>query len=995
MSGVLLDFCIEAAGVATAHGPICADPTVPTQGRSPGKGAVSSDPHSGCLWPPPAPPLRMDPAGADGDPAAGNLAADGTAGDPGGNPVGSEYHSVGQDPFPFLQALQKLWSTRELQQLREEAWRGFDALDDPRTGLLAMLESSRGWQQKGPSLESWLTCQLQHWLQAQPLPGPAQCSLKLKQLQARALRVLAESPPVLVEPLVSIFQLQDADQSPLLTHVHQLHREGKFKEAALLGMKLKLQPGLDVEKMSIPLLLQDKVNLVECYVAGFPDLQRRLLALLDSWCQPDFDIRVVARQHPQVMSPRLERLSPRALSQQVLSLLERHGLDPALCPNVVTQRRLATLRYLCYKRLVEGSMSQENWTDHVQCLVGQDEWLQEELLRLLASPDNKAAAAQCALDLSLPEERLSAPVATELRRLKLQERRAEAPLEDRRDGYYQPPISREDIHFLASWEDLAGHEAELLQPGQVVGVDLEWRPSFGTGGRPQASIMQVAVGGRVFLLDLPLLSQPTGGQASQAFCRLVSQLLSDPSITKLGYGMAGDLRSLGASCPTLAHVEKQLRGGLDLLQVHRQMRIADMPALGRGEARGLRGLSLLVQQVLGRPLDKAQQLSNWDRRPLSEEQLVYAAADAYCLLEVYQTLCREPASFSLSEDLAKSLRPGHSERSGPQELPRLQVAPALAWQEPAAKEDMAPGVPARAFRVVCDNMLQGLARSLRCLGVDVLALGTDDDHRRAAEVARQEGRIILTSGLPYHKLRAQVGAGRCLSVDCSLKARQQAKAVLKHFNVCVTHADIFSRCQACNCDRYLKVSKDMMRQLVRLGSPQEDAHSTGDKADPSEDLQDAGDAPDEAPRGGYTSHLSCRWLEAADLQSHAPATLANGTRLQLARVPEGVLWRPDLRHFYCCSGCGKVFWEGSHLGRVTSHFSEVLNSAAGSQRQPKPPGPASGPPAQRPNPTGLVPWGGPRQDTLTYTDPVPTPECSRLPAGPPAQSTARGDTVCP
>ncbi|XP_038404556.1 exonuclease mut-7 homolog isoform X7 [Canis lupus familiaris] len=939
MSGVLLDFCIEAAGVATAHVPICADPTVPTQGRSPGKGAVSSDPHSGCLWPPPAPPLRMDPAGADGDPAAGNLAADGTAGDPGGNPVGSEYHSVGQDPFPFLQALQKLWSTRELQQLREEAWRGFDALDDPRTGLLAMLESSRGWQQKGPSLESWLTCQLQHWLQAQPLPGPAQ--------------------------------------------------------AALLGMKLKLQPGLDVEKMSIPLLLQDKVNLVERYVAGFPDLQRRLLALLDSWCQPDFDIRVVARQHPQVMSPRLERLSPRALSQQVLSLLERHGLDPALCPNVVTQRRLATLRYLCYKRLVEGSMSQENWTDHVQCLVGQDEWLQEELLRLLASPDNKAAAAQCALDLSLPEERLSAPVATELRRLKLQERRAEAPLEDRRDGYYQPPISREDIHFLASWEDLARHEAELLQPGQVVGVDLEWRPSFGTGGRPQASIMQVAVGGRVFLLDLPLLSQPTGGQASQAFCRLVSQLLSDPSITKLGYGMAGDLRSLGASCPTLAHVEKQLRGGLDLLQVHRQMRIADMPALGRGEARGLRGLSLLVQQVLGRPLDKAQQLSNWDRRPLSEEQLVYAAADAYCLLEVYQTLCREPASFSLSEDLAKSLRPGHSERSGPQELPRLQVAPALAWQEPAAKEDMAPGVPARAFRVVCDNMLQGLARSLRCLGVDVLALGTDDDHRRAAEVARQEGRIILTSGLPYHKLRAQVGAGRCLSVDCSLKARQQAKAVLKHFNVCVTHADIFSRCQACNCDRYLKVSKDMMRQLVRLGSPQEDAHSTGDKADPSEDLQDAGDTPDEAPRGGYTSHLSCRWLEAADLQSHAPATLANGTRLQLARVPEGVLWRPDLRHFYCCSGCGKVFWEGSHLGRVTSHFSEVLNSAAGSQRQPKPPGPASGPPAQRPNPTGLVPWGGPRQDTLTYTDPVPTPECSRLPAGPPAQSTARGDTVCP
>lgn len=65
-------------------------------------------------------------------------------------------------------------------------------------------------------------------------------------------------------------------------------------------------------------------------------------------------------------------------------------------------------------------------------------------------------------------------------------------------------------------------------------MDLEWRPSFCTGGRPQASLMQVAVEGRVFLLDLPALSQPAGEQASQAFSRLLSRLLSNPSITKLG-----------------------------------------------------------------------------------------------------------------------------------------------------------------------------------------------------------------------------------------------------------------------------------------------------------------------------------------------------------------------------------------------------------------------------------------------------------------------------
>ena len=64
-------------------------------------------------------------------------------------------------------------------------------------------------------------------------------------------------------------------------------------------------------------------------------------------------------------------------------------------------------------------------------------------------------------------------------------------------------------------------------------MDLEWRPSFGVGGRPRVSLMQVAVAGCVFLLDLPRLSSPAGGQAPQAFSQLVSRLLSDPSITKL------------------------------------------------------------------------------------------------------------------------------------------------------------------------------------------------------------------------------------------------------------------------------------------------------------------------------------------------------------------------------------------------------------------------------------------------------------------------------
>ena len=48
------------------------------------------------------------------------------------------------------------------------------------------------------------------------------------------------------------------------------------------------------------------------------------------------------------------------------------------------------------------------------------------------------------------------------------------------------------------------------------------------------------------------------------------------------------------------------------------------------EAPSGRGLSELVRQCLGRPLDKRQQLSNWERRPLRQNQIVYAGKASLC-----------------------------------------------------------------------------------------------------------------------------------------------------------------------------------------------------------------------------------------------------------------------------------------------------------------------------------------------------------------------------
>ncbi|KAG7264391.1 hypothetical protein CRUP_024996 [Coryphaenoides rupestris] len=184
---------------------------------------------------------------------------------------------------------------------------------------------------------------------------------------------------------------------------------------------------------------------------------------------------------------------------------------------------------------------------------------------------------------------------------------------DRSDRFYQLPIPRSQVHFLGAVEDLQRAREVLCKEGGTVGLDMEWCAGFGCVVPERVSLIQLAVADRVFILDM------CAADLWQHPCTLevVRSLLGNPKVLKLGKEAR----------------EGKLGHGMKRLTAKRSSE---------------KGLSQLVQRVLGRPLDKKEQLSYWQRRPLHPNQLRYAASDAFCLLEVHAVLSREPARYGLT-----------------------------------------------------------------------------------------------------------------------------------------------------------------------------------------------------------------------------------------------------------------------------------------------------------------------------------------------------------
>jgi ribonuclease D len=138
-----------------------------------------------------------------------------------------------------------------------------------------------------------------------------------------------------------------------------------------------------------------------------------------------------------------------------------------------------------------------------------------------------------------------------------------------------------------------------------IALDFEflWERTYA----PRACLAQVAIDGRVHLID-PIEGAPLDP---------IAALVADPAVDVVMHAPSSDLTLLGMQFGTRPSsiLDVQLAAGFI--------------GIGAGQ-----GLGVLLDRGLKIRLDKGEQYTDWSRRPLTDRQLTYAAADVAHLIRL-------------------------------------------------------------------------------------------------------------------------------------------------------------------------------------------------------------------------------------------------------------------------------------------------------------------------------------------------------------------------
>ncbi|MDR1782703.1 MAG: 3'-5' exonuclease domain-containing protein 2 [Dysgonamonadaceae bacterium] len=153
---------------------------------------------------------------------------------------------------------------------------------------------------------------------------------------------------------------------------------------------------------------------------------------------------------------------------------------------------------------------------------------------------------------------------------------------------------------------------EVLSREKMLGFDTESRPSFHKGSVNNVALIQISTENLCCLFRL----NKTG------YLPHLIDILTNPNILKIGLSLRDDFRNMNKT------LKFEPQGFIDLQNIVAGYGIDEL------------SLQKIYALLFHKKISKNQRLTNWEAQYLTEQQMSYAALDAWACLKIYRHLCR-------------------------------------------------------------------------------------------------------------------------------------------------------------------------------------------------------------------------------------------------------------------------------------------------------------------------------------------------------------------
>ncbi|CAF4275288.1 unnamed protein product [Rotaria magnacalcarata] len=532
---------------------------------------------------------------------------------------------------------------------------------------------------------------------------------------------LSESLPIACLPdFIEIFQIKKEYLINLIKPLLILPtNSNEYKRSLNIVVKLNYQLDFEPNEILLPLILNSKDHLIDVYLDDKSQYEEYLIGLLNHlYDNGGKKLQDILSNEFKIKTPTFNKKTLSKLAVRYWNLYGNEQNDKY--PNLAILQSKRTLGYLInvrYNGLTdEKTMSDECWNELVTDIVQGNDDLSEYLIEILADRDDIVAMKYWMAQLDRPYYSLPTWVQQYIHNKQNSEPKASTPNQTTTEtstvDHYKIPLETHEIIFvdsMSNYERLLDGLFKNNNEEILIGFDCEWKPVFNntSTSKQRISVMQIALSNEVYLLDLLNFFHTCDPETIQQ--RLANRLFDDDHATLLCYGVRTDASMLIASYPIFDRALYSGKTLLDLSLVQNELAHVNRDIFPHVTTNNKmlakdKGLSELVRLCFGKPLNKSEQCSNWERRPLRNAQVLYAEA----------TIARQiDENFHETTDNNINQPPISADTTRPSgEVKRPQQ-----------------------MKFVVDNMLHGLGKELRVAGCDTVILGDNDPHTDAIRVS--------------------------------------------------------------------------------------------------------------------------------------------------------------------------------------------------------------------------------------------------------------------